>query len=132
MPDPPDHPEVDELLGKALQPALSSGFADRVIARVHSSEAPPRFAAHLGLARSYMAWAGSIAICGGLVWLAVFSAGPQARVFPGQASAPTEEEMLLKALATLEVNSGDLALVAQLGEVLEAELSERTSWLEKE
>ncbi len=132
MPDPPAHEEVDELLGKTLQPVLSSGFADRIIARVHSSEAPPRFDAHFGLARSYAAWVASIAICGALVWLAVFTAGPQVRVFPGQASVPTEEEMLLKALATLEVNPGDLALVAQLGEVLEAELSERTSWLEKE
>ena len=61
------------------------------------------------------------------------STGSRIMLNPGRSAAsPTEEEVLLKALANLENSSGDLALVAQLGEVLEAELTERTSWLEKE
>jgi hypothetical protein len=77
--------------------------------------------------------AAALAVCGSLAWWTVASPGTRLTLASSHASAaPTEEEVLLKALANLENSSGDLALVAQLGEVLEAELRERTSWLETE
>jgi hypothetical protein len=126
------HKDLDTLLGRALPPVLSPGFADRVVARVqfqggsHGLNSPSKWRA------TAFAVAASITVCAGLLWWNGTPTGPQIAILPGLPSAPTEEEILLKALTTLEVNSGDLALVAQLGEVLEAELSERTSWLEKE
>jgi len=130
-------PELDALLANVVPTVIRAGFADRVIQSVHPTEAhrtPTKPAAFLSFG-SFRALgvAAALALCGGLVWCGVSS--PGARLTFAQArplSAPTEEELLLKALATLETNSGDLALVAQLGEVLEAELTERTSWLEKE
>ena len=77
--------------------------------------------------------AAALAVCGGLAWWIVSSPSMRLTLDQGRAAkAPTEEEVLLKALANLENSSGDLALVAQLGEVLEAELTGRTSWLETE
>jgi len=129
--------ELDGLLGRIAPTLLGAGFAERVLqsvgpteaVRVHSksSTVPSR-----GALRAF-GIAALLAFCCGLAWWSVSS--PSTRLALSSArsfSAPSEEELLLKALATLEVHSGDLALVAQLGDVLEAELIERTSWLEKE
>ena len=122
-------PALDALLGRVAPVTVSAGFADRVIQAVHatkaSTEALQSFPCSALWTHKALAVAAAIAFCVGLI-----SGG--SRHGSSRISTPSEEELLLKALATLEANSGDLALVAQLGEVLEAELSERNSWLEKE
>jgi hypothetical protein len=126
-------PELDALLGRLEPTLLSAGFAERVIQSVHPAEAVPATgeASSIRALRAFrtMGVAASFACCFALAWWAVSPSDTRPRF---NATAPSEEELLLKALATLEISSGDLALVAQLGEVLEAELTERTSWLEKE
>ncbi len=136
-PDPELDAELDALLGRIAPTRLGAGFAERVLqsigpteaVRVHgnSSTVPGRGALRaLGIAAS-------LAFCCGLAWWSASSPGTRLTLSSVRSfTAPSEEELLLKALATLEVHSGDLALVAQLGDVLEAELTERTSWLEKE
>ncbi len=130
-------PELDALLANVAPPLLRAGFADRVIQSIHPAgldQAPVKPASLVALkALRALGIAAALALCGGITWWGVSSPGVRLPFTHGRTiSAPTEEELLLKALATLEINSGDLALVAQLGEVLEAELTERTSWLEKE
>ena len=130
-------PELDVLLGRIAPTLLRTGFAERVLQSIGPSETVRVHRKSLtalgsGALRAF-GIAASLAFCCGLAWWSVSS--PSTRLALSSArsfSAPSEEELLLKALATLEVHSGDLALVAQLGDVLEAELTERTSWLEKE
>jgi hypothetical protein len=125
--------KLDTLLGRAAITRLTTGFAERVIQAVEpaSTTMAPR-SAMSGPLRAF-GLAAALAVCGSLAWWTVASSGTRLTLASSHASAaPTEEEVLLKALANLENSSGDLALVAQLGEVLEAELRERTSWLETE
>lgn len=121
---------LDALLGRVLPPVISVGFADRVIHGVAPTDAGATKAAPSKWMRTVWMAAAALALCGGLVWWDHSPAGPRPLALTNLPAAPTEEEVLLKALTTLEINSGDLALVAQLGEVLEAELAEKTSWLE--
>jgi hypothetical protein len=129
--------ELDSLLTNVSPTLLRAGFADRVIQSVQPAgsergQAKPAAFLSFGSFRA-LGVAAALVFCGGLVWWGVSSPGARLSFANSRPlSAPTEEELLLKALATLEINSGDLALVAQLGDVLEAELTERTSWLEKE
>jgi hypothetical protein len=130
--------KLDALLGSVPSPILSAGFAARVIhsvAPAHLADdcatkewatkaAPPTWA------RTLWTTAAAVALCGALLWWNNYPSGHRLPVLTSFSAGPTEEEVLLKALTTLEINSGDLALVAQLGEVLEAELAEKTSWLE--
>jgi hypothetical protein len=130
-------PELDALLGRIEPTFLASGFADRVIQSVQPAGAASGTSTASGMkpaGRFRALWiAASVMCCFGLVWWSVSPSNTRPRPASSTASAaPSEEEVLLKALTTLEINSGDLSLVAQLGDVLEAELTERTSWLEKE
>ena len=128
---------LDALLGRAAPALIEAGFAERVIQAVQptlGTVGTRRVLRPQGL-RPLMAMglAAAVAVCGGLAWRSVSSPGTRLTSAPGRAGAtPTEEEVLLRALTTLENTAGDLALVAQLGEVLEAELTGRTSWLETE
>jgi hypothetical protein len=125
--------ELDALLGRAAPTLLTAGFAERVIQAV--APAAKTNGPRGGVFRPLRALglAAALTVCGSLAWWTVASPGTRLTLASSHASAaPTEEEVLLKALANLENSSGDLALVAQLGEVLEAELRERTSWLETE
>ncbi len=117
---------LDALLGRAAPVTVSLGFADRVIQAVQTLEGQQAPSQWLHWRYKALAVAAAVGVCAGL---ALWNSLPH-QSHP--AGSPTEEELLLKALTTLEVNSEDLALVAQLGEVLEAELSERNAWLEKE
>jgi hypothetical protein len=130
-------PELDALLGRIEPTFLATGFADRVIQSVQPAETASRISTASGIkpAERFRAlWiAASVGCCFGLAWWSVSPPDTRPRLASSSAAtAPSEEEILLKALTTLEINSGDLSLVAQLGDVLEAELTERTSWLEKE
>ncbi len=131
----PDDAGLEALLGRAAPVFLRAGFAERVIQAVQPSDSSlvSLNTVRPAKVQGWIALAAAFVFCGGLVWWNTTS--PVGRFgLPSNLSspAPTEEELLLRALATLESNSGDLALVAQLGDVLEAELAERTSWLEKE
>jgi hypothetical protein len=117
---------LDALLGRAAHVTVSAGFADRVIRAVQTTASHQEPSHWRDWRYQAFAVAAAVAICAGA---AFWSSLPDQSDLAG---SPTEEELLLKALTTLEVNSEDLALVAQLGEVLEAELSERSTWLEKE
>lgn len=134
--DSGDDAKLDALLGRVPLVVLSAGFADRVVSSVapaHFSRSGNESAAQASPSkwqRILWATAASVALCGSLLWWNNSPAGPRLPGLTHFSAAPTEEEVLLRALTTLEINSGDLALVAQLGEVLEAELAERTSWLE--
>jgi hypothetical protein len=123
--------KLDSLLGRVAPPLISAGFADRVIQSVAPNDARAGANVASKWTRNVLvAVAASVTLCVGLVW---FNNPPTGKRSSGTSNFPaatTDEEVLLKALTTLEVNSGDLALVAQLGKVLEAELSEKTSWLE--
>ena len=123
---------LDALLERALPTELTTGFAERVIQAVQPEAITMAPRSALRTLRT-VGLAAALAVCGGLAWWIVSSPSMRLTLDPGRAAkAPTEEEVLLKALANLENSSGDLALVAQLGEVLEAELTGRTSWLETE
>lgn len=130
-------PGLDSLLGRVEPTLLGPGFAERVIQSVQPTEAgsvstgssAPRVVNSFRV----LGLAASVACCFCLAWWSVSPPDTRTGFVAHRASTtPSEEELLLKALATLEINSGDLALVAQLGDVLEAELTEPTSWLEKE
>ncbi len=130
-------PELYALLGRIEPTFLAAGFAERVIQAVKPTEVSSetdKASATSPAGRFRTLWiAASVGCCFGLAWWSVSSPETRPRLtHVGAAIAPSEEELLLKALATLEINSGDLSLVAQLGDALEAELTERTSWLEKE
>jgi len=126
-------PELDSLLGRVEPTFLSAGFAERVIQAVQPTEVGGATgkASSAGGLRTFRLFgvAASIACCFALAWWAASPSETRPRF---TATSPSDEELLLKALATLEHHSGDLALVAQLGDVVEAELTERSSWLEKE
>ncbi len=128
----PSDAALDALLERASPTVLTTGFAERVIQAVQPEAITMAPRSALRPLRA-VGLAAALAVCGGLAWWTVSSPSIRLTLTPGRvATAPTEEEVLLKALANLENSSGDLALVAQLGEVLEAELTGRTSWLEKE
>lgn len=133
-PDPKD-PQLDALLGRAAQPTLSFDFADKVLHAVQPAEAFERPAGASRSAspnpnhrqdyfpwRRFLAFAAALALCAAGAWSAARK----------PATHPTEEEALLNALSALDLNSGDLALIAQLGEVVEAEISEHSPWITQE
>ncbi len=131
VPDLSADAKLDALLGKAAITPLTTGFAERVIQAVQPASVTTATRSAMSHPLRALGLAAALTVCGSLAWWTVASPGTRLTLASSHTPAtPTEEEVLLKALANLENSPGDLALVAQLGEVLEAELSERTSWLE--
>jgi len=104
---------LDALLGRFRTLGLRAGFADRVIQSVQPQP-------HRGRG-SVLAWATGLAVAlaftaGGLLW----KTAPRQAEF--QDSGLGDEASLVAALRSPELFGDDLALVANLGEVLEAEI----------
>lgn len=118
-------PALDELLLQAHQPQLRDGFADRVVQSVQPS-VPTSLRR-----RSVSVWlaglAAAIAICA--VSLVLTQPRSESGLRP---VTPIDEESLVAALRSPELSGEDLALVAKLGEVLEAELiANHPLWLDE-
>ena len=104
---------LDALLGHLQTPILRPGFADRVIHSVQPVVRPARTSA--------TTWASTLAavlaLCaGGLLW------SPAPRHQDPQELSFGDEASLVAALRSPELSGDDLALVANLGELLEAEI----------
>ncbi len=119
---------LDALLGRAARPILRAGFSERVIAavqpedvtRLGTSPAVQSGTPSTELWRICTALAAAIALCFG----AAFLCTPPKTVVP-------DEDPLVSALRSPGLVDDDLLVVAQLGEVLEAELTANNSvWLE--
>ena len=116
-------PALDALLARAHTPALRTGFADRVIQSVQPTSPSTSHLAALWIS----GLAAALALCTGtLLW----------RMSPAQTEAPNaasnDEERLVAALRSPDLSGEDLAIVANLGEVLEAELiANHPLWLDE-
>ena len=111
---------LDALLGRLQTPVLRPGFADRVIHSVQPLARPARTPA--------MTWASALAavlaLCAGaLLWSPaphLWSPAPHAQ--DPQELSLGDEASLVAALRSPDLSGDDLALVANLGELLEAEI----------
>jgi hypothetical protein len=118
QPEPQENDSLWALLGNAKKPVLPSTFVDRVMETVESEqrslqEAPSR--SHGG---RFSRWAAA-GVAAGLLALI----GLQSLQIPTLRSKPLDEERLVHELLSQGLSSGDLALVAQLHEVVDAELA---------
>jgi hypothetical protein len=126
--DSPEDIRLNNLLARAAHAGrvtLAPGFSQRVLQSLPEQadaerSRPPATAARNARWASVLKIAASVAIAG-LLWFANR---------PGQ--APSSEEGWMSEFASGEFSASDLALIAQLHEVLEAEISTESSaaWIE--
>lgn len=143
-PERSDHeadPALDALLGRAKSPVLSSGFTAEVLRVVRNdeqtlSEASAFTAGIQHVAPRSPSWLAKASAWGAVAAALMIAAGSalwQANRAPECApeSPSSGDEALMSALQTLDLKAEDFAIVAQLGEVLEAELTANNAlWLE--
>lgn len=116
-------PSLDSLLARASVPMLRAGFADRVIQSVQPASLPAQ--------RPAVFWISSIAAALALCTGAMLWKTPTERTDAPQL-VTTDEERLIAALRSPDLSGEDLAIVANLGEVLEAELiANHPLWLDE-
>lgn len=129
-------PALDRLLARVQAPELRAGFAERVIHSVQTRKQaynsfPLRalgLAATLALGMGALLWTNS--------WTNNSHQTPHSLLSQGaplpQGASPEAEHLLIAALRSPELSGDDLALVANLREVLEAELiANHPLWLDE-
>ena len=130
---------LDHLLGQASVPVLSAGFANGVIQAVGAESQFPLGGSHsvqttapsLSSAGSRGPWirilavAAVLALAATLGWRTALQQKQDPLAHLVKVPHTAEEELFLSALSSLELTGSDFAVVAQLGDVLEAELAER-------
>ena len=118
------HPEPNEndfhdplwvLLGNAKKAVLPCNFADRVLQTVEAGELG-RLSAPQG--RRFTRWT-AVGVAAGLLLLV----GLQTLRLPSLRSGNSDEEQLVRDLISQGISSGDVELLAQLHEVVDAELA---------
>jgi len=128
-------PALDRLLARAQAPELRAGFAERVIHSVRPTSVQTWKQAWQSFPLRALGLAAALALCtGALLWTNIWTNNsPQPPHSPLlQGTSPEAEHLLIAALRSPELSGDDLALVANLREVLEAELiANHPLWLDE-
>lgn len=127
-------PALDRLLARVKTPELRPGFAERVIHSVQPASILPWSQARKSSPLWALGLAAALALCtGSLLWTTTWTnTSQETRHSARQHGASPEEEHLIAALRSPELSGDDLALVANLREVLEAELiANHPLWLDE-
>lgn len=134
-------PALDRLLARVQAPELRAGFAERVIHSVCPASFQTRKQAYKSFPLRALGLAAALALgMGALLWTNSWTNNshqtPHSLLSQGaplpQGASPEAEHLLIAALRSPELSGDDLALVANLREVLEAELiANHPLWLDE-